>query len=198
MNQTRDGEGRSGRAFVVTAVVMATAFVAFLLLVTPALQDQLGIGPDGVPLATPGTPVRLPLAGGATWEGTVVWDASGLCAEVRAAGTTTRSCASADPLRPLWGIQPVAADPPLVVVAAAPDVASVEVETVDGQRLSAQVQGPDEGLPGGFAVLAVPAGAQVAALLALDAAGGELVRAPCGTGGSGAALLGGGCTVPAE
>ncbi len=188
---------RSGKAFVLGALALMAALVAVLVLVSPNLQNRMGIGPDPVGFPTPDEPVTQLLAGEDGWEAAATWDGAGACVVVTdTSGADFRTCADPDPLRPIWALDAPDADGPLLVVATTPQAAAVEVTTVGGARLDVTLQGTDP-LPARFGVLRLPDAADpVDEVLVTGAAGEELVVASCGLDADGPDLLGGGCEIP--
>ena len=97
---TPEREGRDGRWFVGISLAFLGLFLAFLLFISPRLQDSLGLnGPR--PFPEPPEPTDVELVAGAAVGGVAVWDDGGVCAEVEGAdGQVFRTCAVPDPLRP--------------------------------------------------------------------------------------------------
>jgi hypothetical protein len=191
---------RSGTSFVVAAVVVVVVVAVFILQVSPRLQEDLGLtGVQAFPV--PDEPREVPLTLDGREVGVAVHDASGVCAEVTdRAGTTFRTCAEPDPLRPFWAIDaPDEADPAYVIVAGPPDVASVTGTTAAGEALDGLTQARE--LPAAWTLIPLPDGAVVDRLLALDVDGRELGDLSCGvedapTGGP--ERLAGGCLIPLQ
>lgn len=195
--------GRSGRAFVVVALGFLALWLLFLLFGGPVLRDQLGIGRDAPEFPDPQAPTEVALdaaVDGAARDvaGVVRWDAEGVCLLLDAAGEgRTRSCAVADPLQPIWGIDlpDAGGDGPVLVVATAPDVHEVVARLGDDAGEVRAAPAPDD-LPAAFAVLRLPADGVVDGITALDENGRELGIAVCGRADGGApGVLGGGCTI---
>lgn len=196
---TPEREGRDGRWFVGISLAFLGLFLAFLLFISPRLQDSLGLnGPR--PFPEPPEPTDVELVAGAV-GGVAVWDDGGVCAEVEGAdGQVFRTCAVPDPLRPIWAIDaPDDADPAFLLVATPPDVASIEGRTTDGEVFSAMTQARE--LPAAWALVPLPEGAVVDTMTAFNVEGSDLGGAECGvedapTGGPD--RLQGGCLVPEE
>lgn len=185
---------------------MAVGFLAlwllFLVFGSPLLRDRMGIGHEEPTFPAPATPetVAIPAAtaGGAPYTGEARWDAEGVCLVLQFEGAPrTRSCAIADPLQPIWGIDlpqaPDGAHP--LVVATAPDVVEVvaSLERDDGD-VRATPAGRE--LPAAFAVLDLPRGGVVDRITAYDGDGRELAVALCGRADGGVTgPLGGGCSI---
>lgn len=191
---------RSGRTFVIISVVFLALFLGFLLLVSPVLQDRLGLSGDrGFPV--PDAPVEVPLTLGGQEVGVAIWDDAGVCAEITdSAGTTFRTCAVPDPLRPIWAIDaPDEAADGYLLVATPPAVIDVAGSTTDGETLAGLTQARE--LPAAWALIPLPDGAVVDQLTAFNSSNSDVGGAQCGvpeapTGGSD--RLNGGCVVPQE
>lgn len=193
--------GRDGRVFVVASALFLVLLAAFLLVVSPRLQDGLGLnGP--LPFdEPPSTQVVALGTAGAPLEASATWDADGVCAEVvDQTGTAFRTCAVPDPLRPIWAIDaPEEASAPYLLIATPPEVASVEGRLTSGETFAALVEARE--LPAAWALIPLPEGGVVEDIVALGTNGDDVGGAQCGvedapTGGS--ALLQGGCLVPQE
>lgn len=197
----RPGGLTSGHVVAVTAVLFIVGWLAFLLLASPRLQDQLGIGPSRPAFDPPPSPVAVDIAEGPgpgeAWEATARWDPGGACADlVFASGPRTRTCAVPDPLQPIWAVEVPDGPVPVLVLATAQEVAVVEIRLVGGDILEREPVGVEEGLPAGFAAVELPAGGRVEEIGALAASGAELAVATCG--GDAGDPLGGGCAVPLD
>jgi hypothetical protein len=191
---------RSGTSFVVAGIVFLAVLLAVLIVVTPRLQDNLGLN-EGLELPPPDAPVEVPLTLDGARVGVAVWDAEGVCAEVTDdLGTTFRTCARPDPLRPIWAIDaPDEADPAYVILATPPAVTSVGGRTTAGESLDALVQARE--LPAAWALIPLPDGAVVEEVVAFGTGGTDLGNVECGgedapTGGP--ERLAGGCVVPQQ
>lgn len=195
------GRTRSGTSFVVAAGVFAAVFVVVLLVITPRLQDNLGLNSSGQSFEVPDAPVEAALTLDGVEVGRAVWDAAGVCAEVTdTSGTTYQTCAVPDPLRPFWAIDaPDSADPAYVIVATPPEVVDVRGRTTDGEPLTALTQARE--LQAAWALIPLPPGATLDQLVAFDADSSDLGDVVCGgedapTGGPD--RLAGGCIVPQQ
>ena len=195
------GRTRSGTSFVVATGVFVVVFVVFLLVVSPRLQDNLGLNSGSQSFPDPDAPVEVPLTMDGETVGTAVWDAEGVCAEVTdATGTTYRTCATPDPLRPIWAIDaPDEADPGYVIVGTPPEVMEVRGLTTAGEPLAALTQARE--LKAAWAIIPLPPGAAVEELVAFNTSGAELGNVECGGEDApqgGADRLSGGCIVPQQ
>jgi len=192
--------GRDGRWFVAISMGFLVLFVLFLVFVSPRLQDSLGLN-QPLPFNQPDATTTVPLLLGEVEVGEVVWDASGVCAEVTdPGGAVFRTCAVPDPLRPIWAIDaPDEATDPFLLVATPPDVASIEGRTTDGETFAALTQVRE--LPAAWAIVPLPEGAVVDEMTAFNVEASDVGGAQCGvedapTGGP--ERLAGGCLVPQE
>ncbi|CAN5513312.1 hypothetical protein BH23ACT9_BH23ACT9_13210 [soil metagenome] len=199
----------SGRNFVIGTGVVAALFLLFLLVVSPRLQDQLGLTEGARTFPAPDAVVEMPLTLDGQAVGTAVWDATGVCAEITdATGTSFRTCAVPDPLRPIWAIDaPDEADPGFLIVGGPPEVAKVAVVTTDGERLTAEAQVRD--MPASWTLIPLPAGSAVRDLIAFNEENSDLGNAECAPTGAvgqyvdalpsdGPDRLSGGCMVPRQ
>ncbi len=190
----------SGRTFVVMSMVFLLVLLVVLLVVSPRLQDQLGMG-GSRGFSAPENPVEVTLELGGEVVGVAVWDAGGVCAEVEdGTGTTYRTCAEPDPLKPIWAIDaPDDADPGYLLVATPPDVVNIEGRTTAGETFGMLTQARE--LPAAWAIVPLPDGAVVDTMTAFGVTNSDLGNAECGvdTGATGGAeRLGGGCVVPQQ
>lgn len=192
---------RSGRGFVIGTGVFLAVFLVFILFVSPRLQDDLGLN-DGLSFDAPTDgPVEVPLTLDGVEIGRAVWDADGVCAEVTdSTGTTFRTCATPDPLRPVWAIDaPDESDPAYVIVATPPEAASVAGLTTAGEGLNALTEARE--LPAAWAVIPLPEGAVVSELVAYNVESSDLGNVQCGVEEAptdGPDRLAGGCLVPQQ
>lgn len=189
---------RSGKVFVIGTAVFLTVFLILILTLGRNFQDAAGLNARGFDVPT--APVTAVLTLDGVEVGTATWDAEGVCAEITdATGTTFRTCAVPDPLRPIWAIDaPDDADPGYILVAT-PAVASIGGLTTAGEGLNALTQGRE--LPAAWAVIPLPPGAVVAELVAYNTESSDLGNALCGDEEAptdGPARLGGGCLVPQQ
>lgn len=192
---------RSGTFFVVASGVFLLTFLVFLLVVSPRLQDGLGLN-DGLGFdPPPDGPVVAPLTLDGVEVGQAVYDSDGVCAEITDSnGTIFRTCATPDPLRPIWAIDaPDEADPAYVIVASPPQAASVGGTTTTGEGLNGLTQARE--LPAAWTLLPLPDGAVVSELIVFNTGSSDLGDALCGvedapTGGPD--RLAGGCLVPQQ
>lgn len=191
---------RSGKAFVIGTGVFLVLFLGFLLFVSPVLQDRLGLsGSREFPV--PDAPVSVPLTLGGQEVGVAVWDDAGVCAEITdSAGTTFRTCADPDPLRPIWAIDaPDEAADGYLLVATPPAVIDVAGSTTDGETLAGLTQARE--LPAAWALIPLPDGAVVDELKAFNSSNSDVGGAQCGVPDAptdGSDRLNGGCLVPQE
>lgn len=191
---------RSGRAFVVISITFLAAFLIVLLFFSPVLQDRLGLNGD-LPFPVPDAPVEVPLSLGGETVGVAIWDDAGVCAEVTdSAGTTFRTCASPDPLRPFWAIDaPDGSAEGYLLVATPPSVIDVAGTTTDGESLAGLTQARE--LPAAWAVIPLPDGAVVDELTAFSTGNTDVGNALCGAPEAptdGSDRLNGGCLVPQQ
>ena len=133
----RPGGLTSGHVVAVTAVLFIVGWLAFLLLASPRLQDQLGIGPSRPAFDPPPSPVAVDIAEGPgpgeAWEATARWDPGGACADlVFASGPRTRTCAVPDPLQPIWAVEVPDGPVPVLVLAKIGRDGKVAVSTSSG------------------------------------------------------------------
>lgn len=197
-----DQPTRSGSSFVLWTGVFLVLFLVFILVVSPRLQDQLGMTEGTRDLPTPsGDPVVVALTLDGREVGTATWDAEGVCAEITDdAGQTFRTCARPESLRPIWAIDaPDDADPGYVIVASPQEVASVGGLTAAGDPINGLTQARE--LPAGWTLIPLEEGESVARLVAFDVEGDELGDALCGTEDAptdGPDRLSGGCEVPRQ
>ena len=187
--------GISGR-LVVTCFLLASAlWVTFLLVGAPRVRDGLGI--PGVALPTPSGPVEVVLEETDDYVATGRWDELGACLRLDFAnGDVTRTCAAAEALRPLWGVDVPDGPIPLVVVATAPDVERITARLAAGTNVVVPTLGGSADLPAAFAIIPLPEGATIHELIA-SAGGNDLVTADC-RNGIDPALPNGGCAVPLD
>jgi hypothetical protein len=134
--------------------------------------------------------------------GLAVWDAEGVCAEITdRGGSTFRTCAIPDPLKPIWAIDaPDEADPAYVLVAGPPLATEMRVVTTDGQTIPGATQGGTD-LPAGWAVIPLPDDAVVAEIVAVNAESSDLGNAVCDDHDAptdGPDRMQGGCFVPRQ
>lgn len=196
-----DTPTRSGTTFVVGAGVFLVIFAVFVLVISPRLQDNLGLNAGVQTFPTPSAPVEVPLTLDGREVGRAVWDAEGVCAEVTDdTGTTYRTCAEPDPLRPIWAIDaPDEASPGYAIVATPPVVANVAGRTTDGESLDALTQARE--LPAAWALVPLPDGAAVEELVAFNTENSDLGNVLCGGEDAptdGPDRLAGGCVVPQQ
>ncbi|HUG84776.1 MAG TPA: hypothetical protein VMM13_09440 [Euzebya sp.] len=195
-----DTRPRSGTAFVIATGVFLVVFLVFLVVVSPRLQNQLGLTGDARAIAPPAETTEVPLTLDGREVGVAIWDAQGVCAEIHdASGTIARTCAQPDPLRPIWALDaPDEADPPYVIVGGPPAVASVAGITTDGQSLSGLTQARE--LPVAWTLISLPPGAAVAELIAYNSENADLGNADCSleVGAEGPQRLNGGCVIPRQ
>ena len=144
--------GISGR-LVVTCFLLASAlWVTFLLVGAPRVRDGLGI--PGVALPTPSAPVEVVLEETDDYVATGRWDELGACLRLDFAnGDVTRTCADAEALRPLWGVDVPDGPIPLVVVATAPDVERITARLAAGTNVVVPTLGGSADLPAAFAII---------------------------------------------
>ncbi len=195
-----DTRTTSGRTFVVVSMVFLLVLLVVLLVVSPRLQDQLGMGGTRG-FSAPENPVEVTLELNGEAVGTAIWDAGGICAEIMdATGTTYRTCAEPDPLKPIWAIDaPDEAEPGYLLVATPPDVVNIEGRTTAGETFGALTQARE--LPAAWAIVPLPDGAVVDTIVAFGVTNSDLGDAQCGVedGGSSTSVrLGGGCVVPQQ
>ncbi len=190
---------RSGKIFVIGTAVFLVLFLAFILTVGRSFQDAAGLNDRG--FDAPAAPVQAALTLDGVRVGTATWDAEGVCAEVEdPSGTTFRTCAVPDPLRPIWAIDaPDDADPAYVLVATPPAVVSIAGLTTAGEGLNALTQARE--LPAAWALIPLPDGAVVDELVAYNTESSDMGNVLCGvedapTGGPD--RLAGGCLVPRQ
>lgn len=193
-----DGPRRSGTTFVIATGVFLVVFLILILVVGPRLQDQMGLSEGARDFEAPPAPVTATLTLDGAQVGVATWNAEGVCAEVTdRTGTTFRTCATPDPLRPIWAIDaPDEADPPYVIVASPPAVASLAGRTADGEALNGLTQARE--LPAAWTLIPLPDGAQVSTLVAFNSENSEMGDVVCGTEESstdGPERLVGGCYV---
>ncbi len=192
---------RSGTFFVIVSGVFLLLFAVFLWVVSPRLQDQLGLNEGVVGFDPPSAPVQVPLTLDGDQVGVAEWNAEGVCAEMTdSTGTIFRTCAEPDPLKPIWAIDaPDQANPPYLLVATAKEAASVAGTTQDGEGLNGLTQARE--LPAAWAIIPLSEGSVVARLIAQNNEGADMGEAVCGVEDAptdGPARLAGGCLVPRE
>lgn len=189
---------RSGTTFVIATGVFLVVFLVLILVVSPRLQDRLGLRPGAQPFETPGESVQVELTLEGRAVGTATWDAEGVCAEVTdETGTTFRTCATPDSLRPIWAIDaPDDADPAYVIVASPPEVSRIVGVTTDGEGLDGLTQSRE--LPAAWTLIRLQPGAAVRELVAFNTEDADLGNAECGVEDApsdGPDRLSGGCIV---
>ncbi|WP_370323743.1 hypothetical protein [Euzebya sp.] len=196
-----ESPSRNGTFFVVASGVFLVTFLVFILVVSPRLQDQLGLTEGAVDFPTPSVRTEVPLTAEGDEVGKAIWDAGGVCAEViDSAGSIFRTCAEPDVLRGIWGIDaPDEATPAYVIVAAPPEAATVTITTTDGDEVEVATQARD--LPAAWAIAPLPTGAVVAEVATFDDDGADMSVGECGVEDApegGPRRLAGGCLVPRE
>lgn len=192
---------RSGTFFVIASGVLLLLFAVFLWVVSPRLQDQLGLNEGVVGFDPPPAPVQVPLTLNGEEVGVAEWDAEGVCAEITdSTGTIFRTCARPDSLKPIWAIDaPDQADPPYLLVATPRDAASMTAVTQDGETLEGLTQARE--LEAAWVVLPLTEGAVVDRIVVYNIEGADLGEAECGVPDAptdGPAHLAGGCFVPRQ
>lgn len=196
-----DAPSHSGTRFVIGVGIVLVLLLAVLLVISPRLQNRLGLTGDPRTFPTPEEVVEVPLTLQGREVGVAIHDARGVCAEITdSADETFRTCAVPDPLRPIWAIDaPETADPPYVIVAGPPAVASVAGITTDGRSLSGLTQARE--LPAAWTLIPLPPGAAVSELVAYNAENSDLGNAECDTEEAptdGSERLAGGCIIPRQ
>jgi hypothetical protein len=191
-------EPRSGSTFVVLTGVFLALFLVAILVVGPQLQDRMGLSEGARTFEPPAEVMTVPLEMGDGVSGVATWDADGVCAEVTdAEGTTYRTCAEPDPLRPIWAIDaPDDAVPGYVLVASPPEIANIGGVTTDGESLSGLTQARE--LPAAWTLIPLEDGAAVRLLVAYNTSSSDVGNAVCGTEespGGGSERLSGGCFI---
>ncbi len=191
---------RSGKVFVIGTGVFLAVLLILILTVGRSAQDNLGLN-DGLGFDVPTSPVSVPLTLDGVEVGMATWDAEGICAEVTdRTGTTFRTCATPDPLRPIWALDaPDEADPGYVLVATPPEAASVAGITTAGEGLNALVQARE--LRAAWALVPLPEGAVLSELVIYNTESSDLGNALCGVEDAptnGSDRLDGGCLIPEQ
>ncbi len=186
---------------MVAAGAFLLVFLVVILTISPRLQDDLGLNAGLGFDPPPDGPVTSPLLLAGAEVGQATWSRDGVCAEVTdSEGSIYRTCATPDPLRPIWGIDaPDDADPAYVIVASPPEVATVGGTTTTGEGLNGLTQARE--LPAAWTLIPLPENAVVSEVIAFDTGGSDLGNALCGdeeapTGGPD--RLQGGCLVPQQ
>ncbi len=191
---------RSGKVFVIGTGVFLAVFLVLILTVGRSAQDNLGLN-VGRSFDAPPAPVSVPLTLDGVEVGVATWDAEGICAEVTdRTGTTFRTCATPDPLRPIWALDaPDEADPGYILVATPQEGVSVAGITTAGEGLNALVQARE--LPAAWALVPLPEGATLYELVVYNTESSDLGNALCGVEDAptdGSDRLNGGCLVPEQ
>lgn len=183
---------------MIATFVFLVVFLVLVLVVSPRLQDRMGLTADGRAFPPPSTAVEVPLTLDGIEVGVATYDAAGVCAEITdGIGTTFRTCATPDPLRPIWAVDaPDEADPGYLIVATPPEIASVAGTTTDGEGLDGLTQARE--LPAAWTLIPLQPGAAVRQLVAQNTEGSDVGTAECGSDEAptdGPERLSGGCFV---
>ena len=192
---------RSGTFFVIASGAFLLIFLVFILVVSPRLQDSLGLN-EGLGFDAPAAgPVVVPLLLDGVEVGQAVWDADGVCAEITDSnGSTFRTCATPDPLRPIWAIDaPDEADPAYLLVASPQAASSITGVTTAGDSLNGLTQARE--LPAAWTLMALPDDGVVSELIVLNTESSDLGDALCGDPEApvgGPDRLAGGCLIPQQ
>lgn len=188
----------SGRAVVLGAVVAGALLVVAILVLGPWLRAAT-FGRASAPGER--EVIAIGTVDDRVWEATATDDENGTCVAVsfpplRERGTCARIDGS-PPLQSLRVVDSPVTRAPVVMLVVRADVAAVRYELVEGPAVSVAVAEPDASFPAGFAVTALPLGAQVSEVTALDADGTMLATAACDRSAEPDSLLGDGCGLEA-